>query len=48
MSNDAQAQQIPRPDPALKRLEKFVGTWEMKGRTLNSKEDNVVGRATFE
>src|SRR6266545_8271592 len=49
MSNDdAQAQQAPRPDPALRRLEKFIGTWKMKGRTLNSKEDNVVGRATFE
>jgi Protein of unknown function (DUF1579). len=49
MSDDnAQAQQGPRPDPALKRLEKFIGTWEMKGRTLNSKEDNVLGRATFE
>jgi len=46
--DNAQAQQVPRPDPALKRLEKFIGTWEMKGRTLNSKEDNVVGRATFE
>jgi hypothetical protein len=49
MSDDhAQAQQGPKPDPALKRLEKFIGTWEMKGRTLESKEDNVVGRATFE
>jgi uncharacterized protein DUF1579 len=45
---DVQAQQGPRPDPALKRLEKFIGTWEMKGRTLNSKEDNVLGKATFE
>ena len=48
MSDDMQAQAMPKPDPALKRLEKFIGTWEMKGRTLNSKEDNVVGRATFE
>ena len=48
MSDDTQAQQMPKPDPALKRLEKFIGTWEMKGRTLNSKEDNVYGRATFE
>ena len=40
--------QGPRPDPALKRLEKFIGTWEMKGRTLNSTEDNVMGQAIFE
>jgi hypothetical protein len=40
--------QGPRPDPALQRFEKFIGTWDMKGRTLNSAEDNVVGQATFE
>jgi hypothetical protein len=45
---DAQAQQEPKPDPALKRLEKFVGTWDMKGRTLDSKEDNIFGRVTYE
>ena len=38
----------PTPDPALKRLEKFIGTWEMKGRTLDSKEDNIFGRVTYE
>jgi hypothetical protein len=27
----AQATQPPRPDPALKRLERFVGTWEVNG-----------------
>jgi Protein of unknown function (DUF1579) len=48
MSEDAQAQQMPQPDPALKRLDKFVGTWEMKGHTLDSKKDNVLGRTTFE
>ena len=48
MADEMQAQGMPKPDPALKRLNKFVGTWEMKGRTLNSKEDNVYGRATFE
>src|SRR6266511_5295867 len=46
--DNVQAQSGPKPDPALKRLEKFIGIWDMKGRTLNSKEDNVVGRATFE
>jgi hypothetical protein len=38
----------PGPDPALKRLEMFVGTWEMRGRTLDSDEDNVSGKSTFE
>jgi hypothetical protein len=43
-----QAMPMPEPDPALKRLEKFVGTWEFKGRTLDSDEDNVFGTTTFE
>jgi hypothetical protein len=45
---DANAQQPPGPDPALKRLEKFVGTWSMKGRTLDADQDNVFGKTTFE
>lgn len=44
----AQATQPPRPDPALKRLERFVGTWEVNGRTLDSEEDNVSGRFAFQ
>ena len=36
------------PDPALGRLEKLVGTWELKGRTLNANEDNITGWTTFE
>jgi uncharacterized protein DUF1579 len=42
------AMQPPGPDPALKHLERFVGTWEVHGRTLDSEEDNVSGRLTFE
>ncbi len=40
--------QMPGPDPALRRLDPFVGTWEMRGRTLDSTVDNVRARATFE
>jgi hypothetical protein len=47
-TQDAQATQPPGPDPALKRLDWFVGTWEIKGRTLDSEQDNVSGRTTFE
>jgi hypothetical protein len=39
--------QPPAPDPKLKLLDRFVGTWDMKGRTLDSDVDNVVGRTTF-
>jgi hypothetical protein len=41
-------QQSPEPDPALKRLNILVGTWSIKGRTLDSTEDNVSARTTFE
>ena len=27
--------QPPEPDPALRRLDRFVGTWEVRGRTLD-------------
>lgn len=39
---------ISQPNPALKRLEKLVGTWKLTGRTLSSKEDNITGWTTFE
>jgi hypothetical protein len=39
---------LPQPDPALRLLDRFVGTWEMRGRTIGSDVDNVSGRATFE
>jgi hypothetical protein len=38
----------PGPDPALRKLDRFVGTWDMRGRTLDSAVDDVAGRATFE
>jgi uncharacterized protein DUF1579 len=38
----------PGPDPAIQRLDRFVGTWEITGRTLDAEEDNVSGRLTFE
>jgi hypothetical protein len=44
----AQAMQPRGPDPALKRLEFFCRHWVMKGRTLDSSEENVSGRTTFE
>ena len=46
--NKSQPQQLPKPDPALRRLEALVGTWTLKGRTLDSKDDNFSGRTMFE
>ncbi len=47
-SEAPQAQQMPTPDPTLKLLDRFVGTWDMHGRTVGSDVDNVHGRASFE
>jgi hypothetical protein len=38
----------PKSDPALKRLEKLVGTWNLTGRTLDATDDNISGWNTFE
>lgn len=45
---DETAQQPPAPDPALRRLDRLVGTWTIRGRTLDADEDNISGRTTFE
>ena len=44
--SDAQPQ-MPTPDPALKRLDRFVGTWTMEGHLVGSTEYNISGQATF-
>lgn len=47
-NSSAQPTQMPTPDPALKRLDRLVGKWELIGRTLDSKEDNISGWSSFE
>ena len=44
---DQQAQTfaMPTPDPALRAFDRFIGTWEMHGRTRGSGVDDVVGSA---
>jgi len=37
----------PRPDPALRRLDRLVGTWRLEGRPLGAKQDNIFGTTTF-
>lgn len=44
---DAQPQQGPKPDPALKRLDRFVGTWTMEGHLVGSSENNIKGQTTY-
>jgi hypothetical protein len=38
---------LPKPDPALKRLDRFVGTWKMEGNFVGSDEKNIKGEATY-
>lgn len=47
-TQDEQGQQPSGPDPKLKMLDRWLGAWDMKGRTLDSDVDNVSGQATFE
>jgi Protein of unknown function (DUF1579) len=47
LAADAASQQSGS-DPALRKLDRFVGTWDMQGRTLDSDIDNITARATFE
>jgi hypothetical protein len=46
-NNDRQNHDSPKPDPALKRLNRLVGSWTMKGRPVGSDEDSITGRTTF-
>jgi len=46
--DNAPAMQMPSPDPALRRLDKMIGTWNLQGHTLDTEDYNVSGRITFE
>lgn len=46
-NNKPQDQNTPTPDPALKRLDRLVGSWKMKGRPLGSDKDSITGTTTF-
>ena len=37
----------PQPDPALKRLNRLVGTWSMEGNLVGSDRKNIKGQTTF-
>jgi hypothetical protein len=46
-SNDTRDQGTPTPSPALKRLDRLVGTWKMQGHPIGSDQENIVGKTTF-
>lgn len=41
------AETVPTPSPALRRLDRLVGTWRMEGRALGSDEDDIRGTTTY-
>src|SRR5262245_27354307 len=43
----AQGAQTPTPDPALKRLDRLVGTWTLNGRLVGSDEETITGEIRF-
>jgi hypothetical protein len=47
MADNTQDQGTPKPSPALRRLDRLVGTWRMKGQTVGSREANILGTTTF-
>ena len=44
MSNN---RNLPQPDPALRRLDRLVGTWAMEGNLVGSDDKNIRGQTTF-
>jgi hypothetical protein len=47
MADDDAQPQMPKPDPALKRLDRFVGSWSMEGHLVGSSESNIKGRTSY-
>jgi hypothetical protein len=47
MEDNSTQPQFPRPDPALTRLDTFIGTWTMEGHLVGSSENNIKGQASF-
>jgi Protein of unknown function (DUF1579) len=47
MADETQATHLPTPDPALRRLDRYVGTWTMEGHLVGSDEIVVGGETSF-
>ncbi len=46
MTDDTQAPPMT-PDPALKQLDRFVGTWTMDGNLVGADQRTIKGQTTF-
>ena len=47
MAENDPLSQMPTPDPALRRLDRFVGSWSMEGHLVGSGENNIKGQASY-
>jgi Protein of unknown function (DUF1579) len=47
VSQNTDQTELPQPDPALKRLDRLVGSWTMEGNLVGSDEKNIKGELTF-
>jgi hypothetical protein len=47
MADDTREGQTPTPDPALQRLDRFVGTWRMEGHLVGSDETTITGQTAY-
>lgn len=45
--DEAQAQLVPQPDPALRRLDRFMGTWTMERAVGGFQREEHQGRASY-
>jgi len=41
-ANPQTSEQQPKPDPAVRRFDVLIGTWDLKVRMLDSDEDNMT------
>jgi hypothetical protein len=48
MAENERMQAVPQPDPSLKRLDRLVGTWSMKGHLIDSDEANILGESSYQ
>jgi hypothetical protein len=46
-TQQSEAQQLPQPDEALRRLDRFVGSWTMEGHLVGSDETTIRGETTY-
>lgn len=46
-ADDAPGWQPLQADPALRRLDRLVGTWTLTGRTLGAEEDDISGQVVI-